>query len=55
MKFFKINITKLVMKANLVFILRLFHAKKNRVELIADFPEGDEAKTISSLRLVLKG
>jgi len=34
---------------------KLFHAKKNRVELIADFPAGDEAKTISSLRIHPQG
>eukprot|EP00088_Acartia_fossae_P000282 TRINITY_DN100_c0_g1_i1.p1 TRINITY_DN100_c0_g1~~TRINITY_DN100_c0_g1_i1.p1 ORF type:complete len:741 (-),score=107.41 TRINITY_DN100_c0_g1_i1:412-2634(-) len=34
---------------------KLFHAKRNRVELISDFPEGNEAEIISSLRLHPQG
>ena len=34
---------------------KLFHAKRNRVEIVADFPENNEAEAISSLLLHPKG
>jgi WD repeat-containing protein 32 len=34
---------------------RLFHAKRNRVEIISDFPTGNDAEIISSLRLHPQG
>jgi len=33
----------------------LFHAKRNRVEIISDFPEGNDAEVLSSLRLHPQG
>jgi len=33
----------------------LFHAKRNRVELISDFPEGNDAEVLSSLKLHPQG
>ena len=33
----------------------LFHAKRNRVELISDFPEGNHAEVLSSLKLHPQG
>ena len=33
----------------------LFHAKRNRVEIITDFPDGNEAEVLSSLRLHPQG
>jgi len=38
-----------------VHYTKLFHAKRNRVELISDFPEGNEAECLSSLRLHPQG
>jgi len=34
---------------------KLFHAKRNRVEIISDFPTGNDAEIISSLRLHPQG
>jgi len=34
---------------------KLFHAPRNRVELISDFPEGNDAQVLSSLRLHPEG
>ena len=33
----------------------LFHAKRNRVEIISDFPDGNDAEVLSSLRLHPQG
>ena len=33
----------------------LFHAKRNRVEMISDWPEGDDAEVLSSLKLHPQG
>jgi len=33
----------------------LFHAKRNRVEIISDFPDGNDAEVMSSLRLHPQG
>jgi len=34
---------------------QLFHAKRNRVEIISDFPDGNDAEVLSSLRLHPQG
>jgi len=57
---FKPNMYRLMQMSGKAFeqavtFTRLFHAKRNRIELIADFPEQNDAEIISSLRLHPQG